>query len=149
MGFMERSRIKNVFFDNNVLHKGQSAIRFKSNLDRGGVVEHVRVRNFQVESFDNLFWFQLNYPSELGGHFPATYRDIVFENFNVKKAGVVLEVHAPQSAPLESILFKNIKVDEAEEVLILENVRDIHFENVQVGDEHIDGMLSWRDSDSK
>ncbi len=71
--------IRNVFFDNNILRKGLSAIRFKSNLDRGGRVEHIRVRNFEVEAFDNLFWFQLNYPSELGGHFPATYRYCVRE----------------------------------------------------------------------
>lgn len=73
----------------------------------------------------------------------------MFENFNVQKAGTALEVHAPQSAPLESVLFKNVKVGEAEKVMILENARDIRFENVQIGDERIDGTLSRRRLDSK
>ena len=78
-----------------------SAIRFKANLDRGGTVEHVGVRRFEVGSFDRLFWFQLNYPGELGGKFPSTYRDIVFEDFKVGDVGTLFEGHAPPEAPLE------------------------------------------------
>ena len=92
--------IRYVFFTDNVLRKGASAIRFKANLDRGGTVEHVGVRNFKVESFETLFWFQLDYPGELGGHFPVPYRNIVFENFEVADVGTLFEAHAPRAAPL-------------------------------------------------
>lgn len=65
--------IRNVYLTDNVLREGASAIRFKANLDRGGTVEHIRVRDFTVEAFENLFWFQLNYPGLLGGGHPSTY----------------------------------------------------------------------------
>jgi len=136
--------IRHVFFDDNVLRKGASAIRFKGNLDRGGVVEHIRVRNMAVESFDTLFWFQLNYPGELGGNFPPVYRDIVFENFSVEKVGTVFDARGPEGTPLRDVLLKNVTITAAEKPLVLENVEGLRFENVLIGKQRIDGALNWR-----
>ena len=124
--------IRYVFFSDNVLRSGASAIRFKANLDRGGTVEHVGVRRFKVGSFERLFWFQLNYPGELGGNFPATYRDIVFEDFEVGDVGTLFEAHAPAAAPLRDVLVRNVSAASAKKTVILENVQDLRFENVTV-----------------
>ncbi|WP_374468764.1 glycoside hydrolase family 28 protein [Phenylobacterium sp.] len=134
--------IRHVFFTDNVLRKGASAIRFKANLDRGGTVEHVRVRNFTVEDFGTLFWFQLNYPGELGGAFPSTYRDIVFEDFKVQNVGVVFEGHAPAAAPLDGVLIKDVSVASAKTNFVLENVRDLKLHNLTIGGQRFDGRLS-------
>jgi hypothetical protein len=124
--------IRYVFFSDNVLRSGTSAIRFKANLDRGGTVEHVGVRRFKVGSFERLFWFQLNYPGELGGSFPPTYRDIVFEDFEVENVGTLFEAHAPAVAPLGDVLVRNVSAVSAERALVLENVEGLHLENVTV-----------------
>lgn len=124
--------IRYVFFTDNVLRSGSSAIRFKANLDRGGTVEHIGVRRFKVGSFDRLFWFQLNYPGELGGNFPSTYSDILFEDFEVENVGTLFEAHAPSQAPLRNVVLRNIAVASAKENVILENVQEIHFEGVTV-----------------
>lgn len=134
--------ISNVHFIDNILRTGLAAFRFKANLDRGGLVEHIRVSNFKVESFGTLFWFQLNYPSKLGGNFPATYRDIVFENIEVEMADIFLEIHAPAVAPLQDVTFKNIRVGENKTPMILENVKTLSFENVKIGDQTVNGSLS-------
>ncbi len=135
--------VRHVFFTDNVLRTGASAIRFKANLDRGGTVEHIRVRNFTVEAFDNLFWFQLNYPGLLGGGHPATYRDIVFENFTVARAGTFLDAKAPAEAPLRDVVFRDVSVGEVEHAFVVENASNLRFENVTLGDQNIDGQLSW------
>ncbi|WP_323845740.1 glycoside hydrolase family 28 protein [Microbulbifer magnicolonia] len=137
--------IRDVFFTDNVLREGISAFRFKSNLDRGGLVENVHLRNLKVESFENLFWFQLNYPGELGGFFPSTYKDIVFENIDVKKIGTFLEVHAPAAAPLRNVQFRGVSVEQVETPMIIENAVNISFEAVKLGSQQIDGVLSWRE----
>jgi hypothetical protein len=121
-----------VFFTDNVLRSGSSAIRFKANLDRGGTVEHVGVRRFKVGSFDRLFWFQLNYPGELGGDFPSTYRDIVFEDFEVENVGTLFEGHAPPQAPLRGVVVRNVAVASAKQTVVLENVEDLRFDGVTV-----------------
>lgn len=136
--------IRHVYFADNVLRKGVSAIRFKANLDRGGTVEHIRVRNMTVESFENLFWFQLDYPGLLGGGHPATYRDIVFENFNVEHAGTVFDAHAPSIAPLQDVTLRNITIQKAEKTFVLENVEGLKLENVVIGDQTVNGRLDWK-----
>lgn len=133
--------IHDVFFEDNVLRKGLSAVRFKANLDRGGTVERVRVRNMTVEAFDTLFWFQLNYPGELGGNFPSTYRDIVFEDFRVDTVGTFFEAHAPASAPLRDVTLKDVTVQAAKVPLVLENVEDLRLDNVVLGGQRLDGQL--------
>lgn len=140
--------VRHVYFTDNVLRRGASAIRFKANLDRGGTVEHIRVRNFTVESFDNLFWFQLNYPGLLGGGHPATYRDIVFENFTVERAGTVFEARAPAEAPLQDVTLRNVTIKEAANTFVLENVEGLKLENVVIGGQRVDGQLDWRQSPS-
>jgi polygalacturonase len=124
--------IRYVFFTDNVLRSGSSAIRFKANLDRGGTVEHVGVRRFAVGSFDRLFWFQLDYPGELGGNFPSTYRDIVFEGFEVGDVGTLFEAHAPPEAPLRGVVVRDVTVASAKKTLILENVEDLRLSDVTV-----------------
>jgi polygalacturonase len=136
--------VRHVFFTDNILRKGVSAIRFKANLDRGGTVEHIRVRNFTVESFDNLFWFQLDYPGQLGGNFPSTYRDIVFENFTVERAGTIFDGDAPAAAPLRGVILRNIAIKQADRTFVLKNVEGLVLENVTLGDQRIDGHLDWR-----
>lgn len=141
--------IRHVYFTDNILRKGISAIRFKANLDRGGTVENIRVRNFTVESFDNLIWFQLDYPGQLGGNFPSTYRDIVFENFTVERAGTVFNGDAPAAAPLRDVIMRNINIKQAEKTFILKNVENLKLENVMIGGQRVDGMLQWRQTAEK
>ncbi len=136
--------ISHVYFTDNVLQSGISAFRLKSNLDRGGMVEKVRVRNFKVGSFDNLFWFQLNYPSKQGGNFPATYRDIVFENIEVESVKMVMEIHAPKAAPLSNVLFKNITIKSAETNFVIENAIDLKLENFKIGEQTVNASMNWQ-----
>ncbi len=136
--------VRHVFFTDNVLRKGASAIRFKANLDRGGTVENIGVRNMTVEDFGTLFWFQLNYPGELGGNFPSTYRNLVFENLKVQNVGTVFEAHAPDSAPLRNVLVKDVTIASAKTPLVLENVDDLRLENLVIGGERIDAQLDWK-----
>ncbi len=136
--------IRHVYFTDNVLRKGISAIRFKANLDRGGVVEHILVRNMKVESFEkHLIWFQLNYPGLLGGGHPSTYRDLVFENITAEKAGTFFEAHAPDGAPLLDVTLRNISIEEVDQPLVLEHVEGLRFENVRIGQQVINAELDW------
>lgn len=136
--------VRRVYFSENVLRKGMSAFRFKANLDRGGTVEHIRVRAMTVESFDTLFWFQLDYPGLLGGGHPATYRDIVFEDLQVDHAGTIFDAHAPAVAPLKDVTVRNVTIKKAERTFVLENVEGLKLENVTIGGQTVNGSLDWK-----
>ncbi|MDO6446404.1 glycoside hydrolase family 28 protein [Colwellia sp. 1_MG-2023] len=130
--------ISHVYFTDNILRSGKAAIRFKGSLDRGGLVEHIRVRNMTIAEFDDIFWFQLNYPGVIEGGHPSVYRDIVFENITVEKAKrIVFEAHAYKDFPIEDILLKDVTIKEAKQTLILEHVKNLIFDNVSINDEVI------------
>ena len=148
LGSEMSGNVREVYFVDNVMRSGTAAFRFKSNLDRGGVVEKIRVCRQKVESFDRLFWFQLDYPGELGGNFPSLYHDIVFEDITVEKAETVLEVHAPEGAPLRDVTFRNVTINKGSTEFILENAEDLVFENVVINGERIDVPWSLRMVDS-
>lgn len=135
--------IKDVYFYNNILRQGESAFRFKANLDRGGVVENIYIKDFKVENFKNLFWFQLNYPREGKQKFPSLYQNIVFENIEVVAAKNVLEVHAPTEQPLVGVTFKNITIESFDRLFNVENAQDLRFDNVVIGEQRLDGVLTW------
>ncbi|GAA4949341.1 exopolygalacturonase PelB [Halioxenophilus aromaticivorans] len=136
--------IRHVYFTDNILRTGVSAVRFKANLDRGGVVEHIYVKGLQVESFRDLFWFQLNYPGELDGQHPSTYRDIVFEDIHVQNTDTFLEIHAPAPTPASNITFKNIVVEHTKNTFILNNVANLNLDNVTINNQTINAQLNWQ-----
>ena len=136
--------VRYVFFDDNVLHGGSSAVRFKASLDRGGVVEHVRVRKLDVGEFDTLFLFQLVRGDETDGRFPSTYRDIDFDDVRADRVRRFMVVNAPPAAPLRDVTMRSVSVGGAAKTLDLENVEGLKLEKVTVGGQQIDGTLTWR-----
>ncbi|HEX5055779.1 MAG TPA: glycosyl hydrolase family 28-related protein [Gammaproteobacteria bacterium] len=140
--------IRNVFFDNNTVRPGQYAMMFEADMERGGAVEHVRVRNMTVESAkEHLIRFQLNFEHKepFKGHLPA-YRDFVFENIKAGHVGMVLEAHAPDQVPLQNVLLRNISIKRAYQSFILENVEVFQLENVQIGNQMVNGLLDWKEA---
>ncbi|MDT0602509.1 glycoside hydrolase family 28 protein [Thalassotalea castellviae] len=130
--------ISHVYFTDNILRNGKAAIRFKGSLDRGGLVEHIRVRNMTIAEFDDIFWFQLNYPGVIEGGHPSIYRDIVFENITVEKAKrIVFEAHAYKDFPIEDIILKDVTIKEAKQTFILDHVKNLVFDNVSINNKVI------------
>jgi polygalacturonase len=132
-----------VFFDDNVMQDGVSAVRFKANLDRGATCEHVRVRNMRIANFENFIWFQLNYPGELGGNFPTIYKDLVFEDITMESTKNVFEAHAPKGYPLQDVMLRNVTIENASNpVFMLENVKNLVLDNVEINDQRLNGTMT-------
>lgn len=134
--------ISHVYFTDNVLRKGKAAIRFKGSLDRGGLVEHIRVSNMKIAEFDDLFWFQLNYPGVIEGGHPSRYRDIRFSNIEVEKTKRVFEIHAYKEAPLTDVRVSNVRIHSAETPFVLENIKELRLNNLIINNQRFDGTLS-------
>ncbi|WP_323816415.1 glycoside hydrolase family 28 protein [Cellvibrio sp. NN19] len=130
--------IKNVFFTDNTYIKGTSVFRLKANLDRGGSVEHVRIRNTKIGEAKYLFWFDLSYVAGyLGGNFPSKYHDIVFENIVAEKIDTFFISHAPEEQPLENVLFKNIQVKSAKQFMEFTSLKNVIFTDVTINDQKV------------
>jgi polygalacturonase len=134
--------IKNVYFTDNTYLKGTSVFRLKANLDRGGSVEHVRIRNTKIGEAKYLFWFDLSYVAGyLGGNFPSKYHDIVFENIVAEKVDTFFISHAPESQPLENVLFKNIKVKSAKQFMDFNNLKNVTFTDLKINGQKVSAQF--------
>lgn len=129
--------VSNVFMENNILGEVLSAIYFKSNLDRGGYIENVRVRNIEVEEADVLLRFSTNYHSHRGGDYPTLYRNFIIEEITAKKTRLAIEAVGLAQLPIQDILVRNVTVNEAEEVQHINNVTNFVFENVWVNGKEV------------
>jgi polygalacturonase len=137
--------IRNVFIESNTYTEGDSAFRFKANLDRGGVVERIRIRNMHIKSTDLLFWFELTYAAgSMGGNFPSIYRDIVFEDITVDEVGKVFHANAPKGYPLRDVTLRNIRIRKADELFTIDNVDNLVFDNVEINGQRVNGVMSWK-----
>lgn len=133
--------VRNVFLENCRLGKVETAIYFKSNLDRGGLVEHIRVRGMTVREADRAIHFTTEYHGYRGGQFPTVFRDIEIERVTCDRAGTGIRAVGVPAFPLRDIALRNVTIAAAEQPYEIRNVT-----NVTLHDVRINGKLLERSS---
>ncbi|EOR95493.1 Polygalacturonase [Arcticibacter svalbardensis MN12-7] len=79
--------VKNVFFENCQSLKSENGINFKCNLDRGGYIKEVYLRNYDLNICSgNVILFQMDYHSWRGGHFPPDFSGFYLSDITCRKA---------------------------------------------------------------
>lgn len=126
--------VRNVFMEDCHVSRAESTIYFKSNLDRGGIIEDVWVRNIDVDEAAFAFVrLESNYKGHRGNHYPPLFRNLSIEQVTCKVAdqyGIYAEGH-PDSY-LEDTHLKNIKVESASVPLHLRFARNLVLSNVSI-----------------
>jgi polygalacturonase len=130
--------VRRVFMENNTLGNVRSAIYFKSNPDRGGYIEQVRVRNVRAHSAREFVRFQTDYHSHRGEFHPTLYRDFVIENVTVNDAELGIEVQGLEALPIQDIKIRNMVVLNAEKTKELQHFDNLIFENVKINGRFIE-----------
>lgn len=124
--------VRNIFMENNRLGEVLSAIYFKSNLDRGGSIENLRVRNIDVKQASTLLRFSTNYHGYQGEHHPPLYRDFLIENVTAEKVQRAIQATGVKDSPIYDVHVIDMTVNEAEVELDTAFVRNFVLENVSV-----------------
>ncbi|HEY0968388.1 MAG TPA: glycoside hydrolase family 28 protein [Opitutaceae bacterium] len=125
--------IANVFVEDLRMGYVKSAINFKSNLDRGGLVEGVSLQNITVEKADILLQVTTGYHGYRGGNFPPTFRGFTFEDIRCQSADVPISVVGVPAAKVQDFTMRNLTVERAEKSAVVRNVRNLRADNVVVG----------------
>jgi len=125
--------VRNVLFENIAIGHAGTAIEFKSNMDRGGAISGVTVRNVTASSTHTYLGFTNNYHSYRGGQSPTVFEkidivDCVGEQVN--RNGISL-IGLPQQH-IRNVHISNFTIDRTfwntivvknTDCLILDNVR--------------------------
>jgi polygalacturonase len=119
--------VENVFVDHYDISRADNGINIKSNLDRGGFIRNIYLRNMVIDSAVKTgILMQKDYHSYRGGNFPPKYSEIYFKNVLVKyvqKKGLRLAGVPSQS--IHHVWMSKIKVTqqgEPDEIIYIQHL---------------------------
>ncbi|MEQ9296934.1 MAG: glycoside hydrolase family 28 protein [Cyclobacteriaceae bacterium] len=131
--------VMNVFAENNRIGGGKHALNFKCNLDRGGQVQNIYLRNTQIESCDEaMFIFRMDYHGYRGNNYPTKFNDFYVSGItcdSVKEKP--FKIVGVADEPISRIMLDDIKINQAGIDSQIEHTSDIVFNNVTVNGENI------------
>lgn len=124
--------VRNVYVENFSLPRASHTLFFKANLDRGGLIENIFIRNICGGEVKSVLVFSNAYHSYRGGNYPPKFRDVVIENVSVEKATIGISIQGHPEAPVERVTIRNFEVGMAEYPLKMEETKDIHLDQVRI-----------------
>jgi polygalacturonase len=108
-------------------------LRFKSNAERGGVIEHVAMRDVTVgEVAEAVIAADFYYEEGDTGAFTPVLRDVDVRNVTSRKSKYAFLLKGYERAPVSNIRVTDCAFDGVESPDVLQSVRDLVLNNVRV-----------------
>lgn len=124
--------VRNVYVDGYRLPKAKHTLYFKANLDRGGMIRDVFIRNIEAGEVHSVLVFSNNFHSYRGGNFPTDFRDVYVENVRADKAAIGISIQGNETVPVRNLTVKDMIVGEADFPLKTRHVENITLEDVRI-----------------
>jgi polygalacturonase len=120
--------VERVFVEKYKVGLTDNAINFKSNLDRGGFIRNVWLRDIKIDNCKrNGIWFQKDYHSYRGGNYPPQYSGLNLENIQIQNVGVTaIKIAGVATQSIKNVSFKDVFVKKSKigrEVKFAENIK--------------------------
>ncbi len=128
--------VRNVFFYDCKYDSG-NVIYCKSNLDRGGFIKDIYIKNLDIGKA-RILRLRNNYHGYKGGNFPAEMRNFHIENVHIGAGNdETISLQGVASAMVYDVFITNVTVDTLEKgpVLHLRNAKNLVLTNVVVAGE--------------
>jgi polygalacturonase len=127
--------VRNVFAENCVMSSPNldRALRFKTNSERGGIIENVYARNIQVgEVKEAVILIDYYYDTGDKGKFTPVMRDFYFNNISSKKSKYALNLKAYERSPVKNFQIENCSFNNVKNPNVIENIEITKCNNVKV-----------------
>jgi polygalacturonase len=109
------------------------ALRFKNNAARGGVIEHVYMRDVTVgQVADAVLSVDFNYEEGAKGDFVPIVRDVEMRNVASKKSNYGVYVRAFERSTIENVRLIDCSFDGVAKGNVAEHVKDLTVSNVRI-----------------
>lgn len=129
--------VRNVFVDGYRLPEARHTLYFKANLDRGGIISDIFIRNIDAGKTDSLVIFTNDYHSYRGGQFPPRFERLLIENVRVSETGVGISIDGHEDAPVRDVTIRNVSMGTARHPLMVSNAQDLTLTGVFAGDRRV------------
>jgi polygalacturonase len=130
--------VRNVVATNCVMQGTEKGLRIKSNRDRGGVVERIRVSNLVMQNVVEAinivtFYFSSDAPDRV---FPVNdgtprFRDIHISDLTARGSKRAGQITGLREMPIRDVSFHNVRIS-AKTGFTLQDAADIRFAGVQI-----------------
>lgn len=136
--------VRSIFMENCKIINAKQGIYFKSNLDRGGYIENVYVRNIEVDNVDAaLVKFEPDYKSESTHHYPTLIRNFKISGVKAGTAGQYgIYAAGFDDMPISNIEIRDLSLEQTPQAFCIRNVRDLSLKNVTINSEKVTKVLS-------
>jgi polygalacturonase len=135
MGSECSGHIRNVFTQDCTMDSPSldRALRFKNNAIRGGIIEHVYMRNVKVGQVARAV-VDVDFYYEEGekGEFKPVVRDVEVVNVEVQKCVNAWSLRGFKNAPIQDVRIKDCTFVNASKPNVTENVEGLRLENVKI-----------------
>ena len=126
--------VRSIFVEDCHALSVSSAFYFKGNLDRGGLVEHVRARRIAADEVrEGFIRFETGYHGYRGENHPPSFRDFVLEDLTCQRAvayGLYLE--GVEAAPIRDVVVRRATIDHANVPVWNKRSENFRLENVRI-----------------
>jgi len=133
--------VRNIFIENILMPQSSNAIYFKANLDRGGYIENIFVRNVETDTVRNAFIrFEPNYKNQKSSFNPTVFNNFLIEDVscNVSEEVGVYIAGIREDYPVKNITIKNVKIKKTPVSYVMQNGKNIKFIEVEVNGKVMD-----------
>ncbi len=128
--------VRNVFMQNCIVDSASSTVYFKSNLDRGGVIENVWVRNIHVDRARGAFVrFESNYKGHRGNSFPPVFRNFYLQDMTCRETNVGIFAEGHEASLLQNITLLNVSIKHAATPFYIRLAENFRMHNVVINGE--------------
>lgn len=134
--------VSDVFVENYRMAKVHHALYFKANLDRGGKIERVFIRNIDVGAADSLLIFTNDYHSYRGGNYPARFENVSVANVSCDTARVGLSIVGHERAPVRNVTLDNVRIGSAETPMQIRYAEGLDFDDVWIDGVRVSAPLN-------
>ncbi len=126
--------VRNVFVEDCVIPQARRGINFKCNLDRGGKVERVFIRNIKMENIEEeMFIFRMDYHGYRGNHYPTKFNDFFVSDIHIDKVGKTgFKIVGVEDQFIERVYLNKITIEEVPVDSEIKYAKDILANDVKV-----------------
>ncbi len=126
--------VENIFVEDCHILSGKHGLNFKCNLDRGGQVKNIFLRNIEIDSVrEAMFIFRMDYHGYRGNHFPTKFNDFFASNITCGKVKAKpFKIVGVEEEPITRVVLHDIVIREAGEPSLIEFAEEVIAENVMI-----------------
>jgi polygalacturonase len=123
--------VRNVFVENCLIQRCESAYYIKSNSDRGGITQDIYMRSNQASDCHHFIDLDTEYGGIIGDAYPPQFTNISFENMTNTQASAsgIYFVGDPRR-PITNITLNGITIDSTPVPTQITNSDDLNVQNV-------------------